>query len=71
MGTTDKRDYDVAIRRFLEHNLGMGRYDELPSPFLGYLGEQVVGLALTEGFEVRIRLVEEQYRPGIGIEVGK
>jgi hypothetical protein len=71
MRRTDEGDHCSTSRCLIEENLGVARGDNLGALFERDMSQSLVNLALSENFEMRVRFIEEQYAPRVGIEMRK
>lgn len=66
MRLPDESDQHVASRGLVEHRLGVADRDDLAARFVRRLAQHLVDLAMTKGFEVRVRFVEKEHGAGVG-----
>ena len=69
--TTDKRNHNVSTRSFVQENFGMACRDDLAAVLTCNIRQHLIDLALAKYFQVCIRLIEEEYRRRIRVEMGE
>jgi hypothetical protein len=67
----DEGDDYIAIGGFIQDDFGMAGGNDLRSMARGYIGQQLINLALAKNLKMCVRFVQEKHRLRVGVEVSQ